>query len=106
MKEFLSPEERKELRLQHRSEKDRRRGDRIKAILLSDKGWTFKMIAEALFLDEETISLYVSECIGKRKLNLETGGSESKLNKEQTLLFTIKRTSISSFFSSDSRACR
>ena len=44
------------------------------------------MIAEALFLDEETISLYVSEYIGKKKLNLETGGSESKLNKEQTKL--------------------
>ena len=34
------------------------------------------MIAEALFLYEETISLYVSEYIGKKKLNLETGGSE------------------------------
>ena len=86
MKEFLSPEESKRLRLQHRSEKNGRRRDRIKAILLSDKGWTFKMIAEALLLDEETISLHVREYIEKKKLSLETGGSQSKLNEEQTEL--------------------
>ena len=37
-------------------------------------------------LDEETISLHVSEYIEKKKLSLETGGSQSKLNKEQTEL--------------------
>ena len=67
MKEILSPEEHKGLRLQHRSEKDGRKRDRIKAILLSDKGWTFKMIAEALLLDEETIKFYTEQ--GKGNLS-------------------------------------
>ena len=54
MKEFLTIEERESLRRRHRSEKDGRTRDRIKAVLLADEGWSFKEIAEALLLDEET----------------------------------------------------
>jgi transposase len=84
MKEFLPPEQRSQLRLQHRSEKDRRTADRIKAVLLSDKGWTFRQIAEALLLDEETISKHVTEYIESHKLKIQTGGSASKLDLAQT----------------------
>lgn len=84
MKKFLTEEKRRELKAQHRREKDRRTGDRIKAILLSDEGWPFKMIAKALFLDEETISKHVEEYKSQNKLSIQTGGSESKLNKIQT----------------------
>ena len=59
MKEFLTVEDRESLRRRHRSEKDGRTRDRIKAVLLADKGWSFKAIAEVLLLDEETISKYV-----------------------------------------------
>lgn len=84
MKEFLNAAELATLRKQHRAEKDGRTRDRIKAILLSHKGWTYKAIAEALLLDEETISRHVLEYKEKQKLCLAVGGSQSKLNCEQT----------------------
>ena len=59
MKNFLSVEERSELLNRHRKEKNRRTGDRMKAVLLSDSGWSYRDIAQALFLDEETISQQV-----------------------------------------------
>ena len=83
MKEYLTPEQRSELKSKHRSEKDRRTADRIKAILLSDKGWTFRQIAEALLLDEETISTHVNEYIAHHKLSIQTGGSVGKLDSTQ-----------------------
>lgn len=84
MKEFLTSEQRTQLKLQHRSEKDRRTADRIKAVLLSDKGWTYRQIAEALLLDVETIAKHVSEYIEHHKLSIKTGGSTSKLDTVQT----------------------
>ena len=84
MKNFLTPQEQNGLKSRHRLEKNRRDADRIKAVLLSDKGWTFREIAHALLLDEETISRHVNEYIEKKKLKLESGGSKSKLNTEQT----------------------
>jgi len=84
MREFLSTEERERLRRRHRSEKDGRTRDRIKAVLLSDKGWSFKAIAEALLLDEETVSDHVEAYVKEKKLSITTGGSESKLNKAQS----------------------
>ena len=83
MRNFLNILEREKLISQHRKEKDRRTGDRIKAILMSDSGWTFKDIAKALLLDQETISRHVKEYIEEQKLSIKTGGSESKLSIEQ-----------------------
>ncbi|TLD42154.1 MAG: hypothetical protein JETT_1551 [Candidatus Jettenia ecosi] len=48
MKDFLSLEQRKELRRVHKKERSRRTADRIKAILLLDSGWTYEQVAEAL----------------------------------------------------------
>ena len=84
MKSFLSNTERKELIARHRSEKDRRTGDRIKAVLLADMGWTYKKIGEVLFIDEDTVSRHVSEYKENKKLKLESGGGTSKLNETQT----------------------
>jgi transposase len=84
MKEFLLPEERAALRLHHRKEKDGRTRDRIKAVLLSDKGWTYKAIAEALLLDEETISKHIELYKSEKQLEIQSGGKASKLNSEQT----------------------
>ena len=53
MDNFLSEEEKKYFRLLHRQERERRSADRIKAVILLDKGWTRRAIAEALLLDEE-----------------------------------------------------
>ncbi len=79
MKSFLSSQEEENLRNQHRKEKNRKRADRVKAVLLSNKGWTYKSIAEALFLDEETVSTHVSDYKSKNKLTNHSGGSLSKL---------------------------
>lgn len=83
MKDFLTPEERAVLRVQHRQEKNRRIADRIKAVLLSDKGWTYRQIAEALLIDEQTIGRHVDEYLADKKLTLSSGGSTGKLNEAQ-----------------------
>jgi transposase len=84
MDKFLTEEEILELRAMHRKEKDRRVADRIKSVLLFHKGWSYKQIAEALFLDEETISKHIFEYREAKKLRIITGGSESKLSSAQT----------------------
>lgn len=81
MKEFLSQAEREALKTQHRKEKNRRVADRIKAVLLSDKGWANRQIAEALLIDEQTIGRHVDEYLANKKLTLSSGGSTGKLNK-------------------------
>jgi transposase len=47
------------LRSLHRGTKDRRFADRIKAVILLGTGWTVAETAEALLLDEDTVSKYV-----------------------------------------------
>lgn len=83
MTQFLSLEEREELKLQHKQERDKRVCDRIKAILLRDKGWSYEEIAAALLLTDETIRQHVIEYKASKKLKPENGGSESKLSKAQ-----------------------
>lgn len=84
MKEFLNETERASLKEQHRQEKNRRVADRIKAILLADKGWTYRQIAEALLIDEQTIGRHVDEYVEDQKLALSSGGSMGKLSWVQT----------------------
>lgn len=84
MKGILNQAERDALKAQHRQEKNRRVADRIKAVLLSDKGWTYRQIAEALLIDEQTIGHHVDEYLEDKKITLSSGGSMSKLNKAQT----------------------
>lgn len=84
MAKFLTDNERIKLRVQHRLERDRRVADRIKAVLLYDKGWTYQRIAEALMLDDETVSQHVEDYKEKNKLKPENGGSSSKLSDEQS----------------------
>lgn len=58
MKGFLTTAQKKELLRELKIESKARYSDRIKVILLLDKGWTYAKIAEALFLDEGTIANY------------------------------------------------
>ena len=58
--------------------------DRVKAILLCSEGWTYKMIAQALLIHEKTISRHIEDYLESEKLDIQSGGSESKLNQEQT----------------------
>lgn len=64
----LSPEERETLLQRHRSEHAQKTADRIKAILLSDDGWSNRAIARVLFLDEETIARHIKDYVNSAKL--------------------------------------
>ena len=83
MKNFLSSSECKTLKSKHRQEKNSRVADRIKAVLLSDQGWTYRQIAQALLLDEQTVGRHVDEYREEQKLTVSSGGSQSKINAEQ-----------------------
>jgi transposase len=77
-------EQRRELREKHRREKDRKTADRVKAVLLADGGWSHRKIAEALLVDEDTVARHVDEYRKDGKLEINAGGSESKLSTAQT----------------------
>jgi transposase len=81
---FLSDAERTQLKTQHRRERDGRVRDRIKAVLLYDKGWSIAAIAEALLLSEDAIREHISEYRESKKLKPENGGSAEKLSIEQS----------------------
>ena len=83
MNNSLTDNERASLQRQHKKERDKRICDRIKAVLLRDKGWTWMQIAEALLLSEEVLRLHLKEFQASRKLKPENGGSKEKLSFEQ-----------------------
>ena len=80
---FLDESERAELRAQHKLERDKRICDRIKAVLLYDKGWSWTEIAEALLITEGAVRKHVSEYQIIKKLRLENKGSAEKLSLAQ-----------------------
>ena len=84
MKILLSEAQIIHLEEQHKAEHDGRIRDRIKAVLLHDKGWTYKQIAEALLIHETTVWGYLSDYLQKEKLKPSSGGSRSKLDEQQT----------------------
>lgn len=81
---FLSDDERIQLRAQHKRERDKRICDRIKAVLLFDKGWSIAAIAEALLLSEDAIREHINEYRESKKLKPANGGSVEKLSIEQS----------------------
>jgi len=84
MRDFLTDDERTSLKTQHKRERDKRVCDRIKAVLLYDKGWTLMQIAEALLLSDDAIRKHIQEYKESRKLKPENGGSIEKLSSEQS----------------------
>jgi transposase len=72
------------LRERHRKERDGRVKDRIKAVLLRDKGYSYEEIAEVLFLSDEGARKQVEDYLREERLAPENGGSEPHLDKEQT----------------------
>ena len=84
MKNFLDPSERESLQSQHKSERDGRIRDRIKAVLLYDKGWSYERIAEALFITHEAVRQHTLDYETIKKLKPQNGGSSEKLNQAQT----------------------
>ena len=61
MKIILNKSEKEELELLHKSERDRRIADRIKAVLLRSEGWSQVEIAQALRISAETISKHLAD---------------------------------------------
>ena len=84
MKSFLTDEERSALQKRHKKERDGRIRDRIKAVLLRDKGWTWMQISEALLLSEEILRKHVKDYQLSQKLKPDNGGSKEKLSFEQS----------------------
>jgi transposase len=80
---FLTDEEKAYLKALHKKESNGKVRDRIKAVLLYDKGWAFLEIADALLLSEEAVRHHFSEYKSSKKLKPESGGSEEKLSREQ-----------------------
>jgi transposase len=72
------------LEAQHRVEHDGRIRDRIKAVLLNDKGWTYAQIAQALLIHETSVWGYLNDYLREEKLRPRSGGSHSKLDEQQT----------------------
>ena len=83
MKQFLTESEKQTLKAKHKEERDKRVCDRIKAVLLHDKGWAYEQIAEALLLNDETVRLHIHDYLSSRKLKPENGGSSEKLTEVQ-----------------------
>lgn len=81
---FLNDKERAQLKLQHKQEHDRRICDRIKAVLLHDKGWSPQQIAEALLISDQAVRNHIEDYKSCQKLKTENGGSEEKLSKGQS----------------------
>lgn len=86
MRNFLSNEERSLLISQHKKERDKRICDRIKAVLLYDKGWTLMQISEALLLSDDAVRQHIKEYKASQKLKPENGGSVEMLSVEQAKL--------------------
>ena len=81
---MLTDIERGQLKTQHKQERDGRVRDRIKAVLLTDKGWSSEAIAEALLISDQAVRNHIRDYEATRKLKSESGGSDEKLTEKQS----------------------
>jgi transposase len=84
MKINLSKEEKVELELRHRTERDSRVCDRIKSVLLRDEGWSISKIAQALRLSNDTVGRYVCDYLVSQDVSANHQGSCEKLSNKQS----------------------
>lgn len=80
---MLTDKEREQLKVRHKQERDGRVRDRIKAVLLTDKGWSSEAVAEALLISDQAVRNHIRDYEATRKLKPESGGSDEKLSDEQ-----------------------
>lgn len=88
MANFLTKEQRQELLQELKIEDKAKYSDRIKVILLLDKGWTYAKISEALFIDEGTIANYrrrYKEGGIEELINDYYSGRRSKLSNDELI---------------------
>ena len=80
----LSPEEKQELEVRHNQEKNHRKADRIKSVLLRDEGWSLSKIAQALRLHNDTVSRYILDYLEGNSFDFNYKGSSEQLSKKQS----------------------
>ena len=95
MRDFLTEEQVKVLKLTHRTIKDKRLADRIKAVLMVNFGFTFSQISTALLLDEVTLRRYVEKfqtkgIYGLLECRYSGGQTRLTLIQEQELKLFLK----------------
>jgi transposase len=88
MKKILTAREREQLKTRHRKESDARTRDRIKAVLAYDDGYSYSEISRILLLDDETIRRHIDDYLQDKKIQIQSGGSDSKLNDQETNALT------------------
>ena len=66
------------------TEKNARKLERAKAILLHNKGYSFTDIGIFQFRSAETISRHIQEYLDEEKLSIDSGGKDSKLTELQS----------------------
>lgn len=84
MKITLSPEEKQELEILHRKEKNRRKADRVKSILLRDEGWSLSKISQALRIHPDSVGRYISDYLDHSSLEFKHKGSKAQLTEKQS----------------------
>lgn len=80
----LSAEEKQSLERQHKTERDGRIKDRIKAVLLASEGFSQVLISQVLRVHVDTVHDHLNQYINSKKLKPENGGKSSFLNEKQT----------------------
>jgi transposase len=80
----LSNEEKSALERHHRTERDGKIRDRIKAVLLYSEGWTQEQIAQALRIHDTTVHEHLKRYREEKALTINSGGSVSKLSEEKS----------------------
>lgn len=95
MKDFLTEEQVKVLKQTHRTIKDKKLADRIKAVLSLNAGFEYSYVAQILLLDEGTLRRYVQKyeetgVAGLLEYRYTGGHSRLSLNQEQELKTYLK----------------
>src|ERR1035437_710750 len=86
MKTFLTEGQLTELKKAHRQSKDKRKADRIKAILLLHQGYSYEQIASILLMDDSTLRNYYLEYVEggiERLLNDNYSGGIGRMSCQQ-----------------------
>lgn len=85
----LSDEDRVLLKKLHKTEKNKKMADRIKAVLLYDKGYSQRQISEILLIDEDTVSNWFKRFKISRNISRFLGDDymayEGRLRSEQSV---------------------
>ncbi|UCM92701.1 MAG: winged helix-turn-helix domain-containing protein [Rickettsia endosymbiont of Cimex lectularius] len=79
-KNVLTEEQREKLKERHKTERDGRIRDRIKAVLMYDDGYSNVEIAKVLLLSHESIRKHIVDYQKANKLDTNNGSSTSKLS--------------------------